>query len=179
MFAALALLALTSLTFGQAKMVSWDYPGDWVCDVPGARPMTFGECFDTLAPITLIPDGTVMNILVNGVPTFTFALNGATVCGAGTFTTYYFFINAGAVVVLDLVYQGCHYVSGNFTITTDETFLMYQADWTCSCQNPGCDVKEEQGGLLPGRSMEPAEGESDGLSDSGSGLGSAASSTVR
>jgi len=146
---ALAVLALTSLIFAQPKMVSWDYPGDWVCDVPGARPMTYGTCFDTIPPITPIPDGTVMNILVNGVPTFTFALNGAGVCGPGTFTTNYYFINGGTTVVLDLVYQGCHYVSRNFPITTDETFLMYQGDWTtCQCENPGCEVKEEQGGLL-------------------------------
>jgi len=138
----LALLALTSLTFAQPKMVSWDYPGDWVCDVPGARPMTYGECFDTLVPITPIPDGTVMDILVNGVLTDTFALNGAGVCGPGTFTTWYFFINSGNTVVLDLAYEGCHYVSRNFLITTDETFLMYQSDWTCEC-GPPCTPTEE------------------------------------
>jgi len=136
LFTALALLALTSLTFAQPKMVSWDYPGDWVCDVPGARPMTAGECFDTLAPITPIPDGTVMNIVVTGPnpQTIAFPLNGAGVCGPGTFSTNYFFIYAANTVVLDVVYMNCHYWSRSYPITTDETFLMYQNDWYCECE---------------------------------------------
>ena len=144
LFGVMALLVLTSLSFAQPKMVSWDYPGDGDCDA--TPPLTYDACWTG----TPIPDETVMNILVNGVPTFTQPLNGFFMCQRpGYFSTHYYEINAGATVVLDLVYQGCHYVSRNFTITTDETFFMYQGDWTtCQCQNPGCEVKEEQGGLL-------------------------------
>jgi hypothetical protein len=123
-----ALLALSTLSFAQPKSVSWDYPGDWDCTV--TPPLTFGTCWTG----TPIPDGTVMNILVNGVPTFQWPLNGNFVCDEGYFSTIYYDINGGSSVVLDIVYQGCHYASRPFTITTDETFLMYQADWTtCEC----------------------------------------------
>jgi hypothetical protein len=140
-----ALLALSSLTFAQPKSVSWDYPGDWVCDVPAALPLTYGTCWTG----TPIPDGTILNILVNGTPTFQWPLNGDFVCHDGYFSTIYYDINAGSVVVLDVVYQGCHYTSRNYTISNDETFLMFQSDWTtCQCTNPGCEVKEEQSSLL-------------------------------
>jgi hypothetical protein len=127
-----ALLALSTFAFAQPKSVSWDYPGDWECSL--TRPLTGGSqtCFTG----TPFPDGTPLNIYVNGTLTFTWLMNGNFVCAPGYFSTIYYDINGGTTVYLQASYNYCTYTSRSFSITTDETFFMYEQDWTCECNPP-------------------------------------------
>ena len=158
MFATLAFLALTSFAFAVPADIYFSYPCDaWIGD--GRLPLTYGgTCWQG----TPLPDDVVAVEVYDsghtllGVNTM---MNGLAECGEAGF-----FVSWSALTIdcpedptpvcpqvyAKVTYQGCVYTTVPFQLVTGTNAIdLVPTDWTtCQCQNPGCEVKEEQGGLL-------------------------------
>ena len=134
LFIAVALIALTSFAFGDAS-VQFLY-------TPGANaPLTDDGCF-AASPI---PDGTPVNVYKGatllGSPTMN---GGAMGMGSGYFMLNYVAGVPGSDWSLEVVSGGCTYTSIAYTtIDGPQQVFVQQADWSCNCGNPGCEVIEE------------------------------------
>jgi hypothetical protein len=153
LFAVAALLALTTFCFGQdPAQVAFIYPGaDFDCNAHA--PLSYGPtCFQG----TPIPDGALIEFYKNGAPfdpPLTFPINSEFICGTAIggffYTDYLPGYLAGDHASIHVVYQGCHYWTADYLLDAGVNAIeLVEANWTCSCANPGCDVKDEQSGML-------------------------------
>jgi len=154
--AAIALSCLATLSFSQPAYITFNY---YFCpamegDEP---PMTGNPCWQG----TPIADGRgsidvylYPDVFLGTLGTF----NGEEIgCGAGYFGPYYPITRPGAgeQVYCIVTFEGSTYSTINHLYTTvvgDNAIETDSSWWTCSSENPGCEVKDEQSGSLLGGS---------------------------
>jgi hypothetical protein len=144
-----AILMLATLSFGQQGNCYFMYPADGVCDAH--QPLTYGQCWTG----TNIPDGTEITVYKNGNVCYTFTMNSLDICGdsrGGYFVQWDpCLADNGDQLYVQVVHQGCTYTTATFTMSgapEPQFYYLTESDWNCSCANPGCDVKDEQSGML-------------------------------
>ena len=143
----MSFLALTAMGFSQEGNTYFKYPANDDC--AGNNPLAYGTCWTGVS----IPDGTPVEVYKNGTLCWTFDMNSLDICTEpGYFIQWYpCMADNGDQLYVRIAYQGCTYTSATFTVSgapEPQFYDLIEANWTCQCQNPGCDVKEEQGGLL-------------------------------
>ncbi len=145
LFIAIALVAMTSLSFGATPaQVLYYYPGDW--DHSSHDPLTYESCWTG----TGIPLGSedVLYVFIEGVEyaPYDFVDWGGL---AGYFTMDYYAGGGvaveGDVTYLEVRYEGCIYRTGEYILGPGAIDIpLYEADFVyCYCVNPGCEVIEE------------------------------------
>ncbi len=148
-FVVLALLTLTSFTFGQGATVHFVY-----VPINDNQPLTYDSCFAS----DPIPDGEPIYIYAGEGLVCTFAMNGQDLeMGAG----YFFppsYCNGpiGDDWWVEVVSSGCTYTSIQYTVVGGpQEIYIEQADWTC-CEyiiEPPVIVHDPKGDGEPGSIM--------------------------
>lgn len=136
LFTILALLALTSPSFCQPAVYSFDYPGDGECD--SHTPLTYIGCWVGIP----IPNETPIIVYINGSPADTVLMNADFGCagldGGFFFFDYYLFADPDDTVYLDVTYEDCHYWTNDITLTLGpQTLTLDESDWNCECGSCG------------------------------------------
>jgi len=144
-----ALFLLVSLALAQPCDLLINYY-QWPC--PEDPAMTSGACWTG----TPIPDGPAVEVYKASDNSL---IGVATLVNGTSYGLPGFFIDEASLVIQSDVwpmnvyakvsYQGCTYTSATYSISAGpRTIETCQAEWSCQSVNPGCEVKEEQGGLL-------------------------------